>query len=162
MAATQASEYGYAMPPKWRYFVRGRRSPFLRIRNVDSTTANIRLARTIKIFGPPRRAVSWDAHAPTRVCLDGVTCHHIDTKHIYLGVEDRDENKDVLLWTFAHLDPSKTYVVSMELLHGMDGKLAISHLEYSHEVATSWLTFTFLDTVTFFMLFTVVVLILRR
>lgn len=89
----------------------------------------------MRIFGPPPQAVQGKELAASRVCLDE-TCHYVDAEHTYLGVNDEDWLKDVVLWSFENLNPAEDHTVSMEVidrLHDEEHRVvAVSRLEWVH------------------------------
>lgn len=60
----------------------------------------------------------------------------MDAEHIYLGVNDEDRLKDVLLWSFENLNPAENHIVSMELVDRLRDQekrvVAVSRLEWVH------------------------------
>ena len=88
----------------------------------------------IDVFGPPPEVFKYVQPAQARLCVDK-ECLTLDIEQIYLEVGSKEQFKDVLLYSFDHLDAEKSHVVSMELLdHRTDDTrraIAVSRLEYT-------------------------------
>lgn len=89
----------------------------------------------MQVFGPPPQAVQGQQLASAKVCLDEA-CHYLDVEHIYLGVDNGDRLKEVLLCSFENLRQSEDHTVSMELVDRFYDEqprlMVVSRLDWIH------------------------------